>query len=65
MFFQHSVISQVSKFEVDTINALRGDNICSGSKIGAKFYFDALIMDFLLDLGQECQCMICRSGWDE
>jgi len=55
------VISHVFKFEADTINALGGDSVCSGAKIGAKSYFEKLIADFLLDLGQGCQRMICRS----
>ena len=55
------MISHVLKFEADTINALGGDSVCLGSKIGSKSYFESLIVDFLLDLGQGCQCMICRS----
>ena len=55
------LLSHLLKFEADTINALGGDSVCSGAKIGAKSYFERLIVDFLLDLGQGCQCMICRS----
>ena len=31
------MISHVFKFEADTINALGGDSVCSGSKIGTKW----------------------------
>ena len=51
-FFQHSVLSHVLKFEADTINALEGDSVCLGSKIGARSCIDRLIADFLLGLGQ-------------